>query len=253
MEDVIETTLLRGQVKLIQPKKGFHASVDTVFLAAAVPATEGQKILDAGCGVGSAGFCVRARIGAVVLDGIDIQPEMIDLAGRNANLNGWQSEIHFVTGDIRDNPVFEDLAYDHVMINPPYLDGNGHTPSPDRSRATALGNGDTEAATLADWLRYAHRKLKSGGSLTMVHRADRLDDMILLLRQRRWFGNLTVYPLWSKEGKIAKRVIVQAYKDKHGTMVLHPGMIVHKENGEYSSCAKDILEGKIENPILTVS
>ena len=69
---VIETTLLRGRVRLLQPKVGFHASIDTVFLAAAVPVKDRWQVLDVGCGVGSAGLCVTLRNKNIYLTGLDI-------------------------------------------------------------------------------------------------------------------------------------------------------------------------------------
>lgn len=72
--DVIDTTLLRGKVRLLQPRTGFHASTDTVLLAAAATALvkDGDTVLDAGCGVGSAGLCVTLKNKNISLFGIDI-------------------------------------------------------------------------------------------------------------------------------------------------------------------------------------
>lgn len=117
---VIETTLLNGRIELLQPKVGFHASIDTVFLAAAVPVKARMHLLDVGCGVGSVGLCVLARTRDIHLTGIDIQQDLIDLAQKNAVLNNTEALCRFVAGDIRKEKEIVDNAFSVVMMNPPY-------------------------------------------------------------------------------------------------------------------------------------
>lgn len=236
--EVIETTLLRGRVKLLQPKVGFHASIDSVLLAAAVPVKDRYKVLDVGCGVGSVGLCVAARNKTITLTGIDVQPELVDLACQNAVLNDLDAQ--FFAGNIKGEKHTDDNAFNVVVMNPPYLEGGAHTPSPEKIKATSHGEG-ASGATLTDWIKYAHRKLKQGGHLVMIHRADRLDHVIMELEKKRWFGSLVVYPLWSHAGEDAKRVIIQARKERYAPIVLKPGMVIHEKNGQYTGTAHSIL------------
>lgn len=136
---VIETTLLRGKVKLLQPKVGFHASLDTVFLAAAVSMKSRQKLLDVGCGVGSAGLCVMARVPDIQLTGIDVQADITHLARQNARLNGWQDQCRFFQGNILNEKLIDDNAFHVVMMNPPYQEGGRHTPSPVKNKSLSHG------------------------------------------------------------------------------------------------------------------
>jgi tRNA1(Val) A37 N6-methylase TrmN6 len=238
--EIIETTLLRGRVKLLQPKVGFHASIDTVFLAAAVTLKDRCKVLDVGCGVGSAGLCVISRNKNISLTGIDIQRELADIAIQNASLNGVNEQCRFFQGDIQSEKIIPDNEFNAVIMNPPYLEGGTHTPSPEKIKATSHGE-HISGANLEDWVKYAHRKLKQGGSLTLIHRADRLDDVIVALEKKRWFGSLIVYPLWSHEGEDAKRVIITARKERYAPLVLKPGMVIHKPDGRYTDEADMIL------------
>jgi tRNA1(Val) A37 N6-methylase TrmN6 len=238
---VIETTLLRGLVKLLQPKVGFHASTDSVFLAAGVSLRTGRhEILDVGCGVGSVGLCILARNKNISLTGIDIQPELIDLAHQNAVLNGVDNQARFFCGDIQTEKHTEDNHFNAVVMNPPYLEDGTHTPSPEKIKATSHGEG-VSGASLADWIKYAHRKLKQGGHLTLIHRADRLDDVIVELEKKRWFGSLVIYPLWSHAGEDAKRVIIQARKERYAPLVLKAGMVIHRGDGKYTEEAEAVL------------
>ena len=238
--EVIETTLLCGRVKLLQPKIGFHASIDAVFLAAAVPVKEQYKVLDAGCGVGSVGLCVTSRNKNISLTGIDIQSELIDIANQNADLNGVADRCEFFHGDILKEKVISDNTFNVVVMNPPYLEDGAHIPSPEKIKATSHGE-NISGAKLEDWIKYAHRKLKQGGILTMIHRADRMDDVIIILEKRRWFGSLVIYPLWPHAGKDAKRILIQARKERYAHIVLKSGMVIHKKNGQYTNTARLIL------------
>lgn len=241
--DIIETTLLRGRVKLLQPAKGFHASIDSVFLAAAVPVRAGWKILDVGCGVGSAGLCVLARAPKAQLTGIDVQEELVDLAHQNATLNG--ADCRFFAGDLKTEKQVEDNFFNAVLMNPPYQQGGTHTASPTKIKALSHGE-EASGATLEDWVKYAHRKLKQGGHLALVHRADRLDDVILALEKRRWFGSVEIFPLHSREGEDAKRVIVRARKERYAPLKLKTGMVIHEKSGKYTSGAQKILDAAAE-------
>ena len=238
--NIIETTLLRGRVQLLQPRQGFHASIDSVFLAAAAAVKDHAALLDVGCGVGSAGLCVMARNKTIHLTGIDIQPELTDLAHQNATLSGFAAHAAFFCGDIRNEKHIKDNSFNNVLMNPPYLESGTYTISPEKIKATSHGEG-ASGATLADWVKYAHKKLKQGGHLTMIHRADRLDDVILELTKKRWFGSLVVFPLLSHTGEDAKRVIIQARKERYSPCVLKSGMVIHKENGKYTKEAEAVL------------
>jgi tRNA1(Val) A37 N6-methylase TrmN6 len=238
--EIIETSLLRGKVKLLQPKVGFHASIDTVFLAAAVTVKDRFKVLDVGCGVGSAGLCVLSRNKNISLTGIDIQRDLVDIAIQNAGLNDAAEQARFFQGDIQSEKIIPDNEFNAVIMNPPYLEAGTHTSSPEKIKATSHGEG-ISGASLEDWVKYAHRKLKQGGHLTLIHRADRLDDVIVTLEKKRWFGSLIVYPLWSHAGEDAKRVIISARKERYAPLILKPGMVIHKTDGQYTEEANMIL------------
>ena len=241
MNDTIKTSLLRGRVQLEQPKEGFHASPDTVYLAAAVKAKAGDAVLDIGCGVGSAGLCVKARVAGISLTGVDVQPSLIALARRNAALNGCADACTFFEGNILDETSVPDNAFDSVLMNPPYQEGGTHTPSPKEIKAVSHGE-EASGATLTDWVKYAHRKVRQGGFLTLIHRADRMDDVIFALTHRRWFGSLVVFPLYSRAGDDAKRVIVQARRERYAPFVLRAGLVIHEEDGTHTAAAKTVLE-----------
>jgi tRNA1(Val) A37 N6-methylase TrmN6 len=218
---------------------GFRTSLDTVLLGAACAIEPGQSLLDAGCGVGGAGLCVLRRVKDVTLTGVDIQGDLIAIARQNAVLNGFDAAF-FDNADIRDYAAqFQKPVFDHVICNPPYMEAGTYTASPDAPRATALGHDEDGGLTLSSWVVAAHRALKSKGSLTMVHRADMLGDILAALGPR--FGDCTIIPIWPKAGEPARRVIIRAYKDRKGRPALSPGLVLHEAGGAYTKEADAIL------------
>jgi tRNA1(Val) A37 N6-methylase TrmN6 len=176
-----EDAMLGGKIRLQQPKEGFRAAIDTVFLAAAVPAKAGQCVLEAGTGSGAAALCLAHRVEGVKITGIDVNPRMVLLADANIQLNREAETIRVAVGDVAGRlPEDFDAAFDHVMMNPPYLpDTSTHvSPNPDRALATVESGAD-----LKRWLKYGHDALRSKGYLTVIHRADRLDEVIQSLSQ----------------------------------------------------------------------
>lgn len=234
-----EIFVLDRRVRLLQPEGGFRTSLDSVMVAAACPAKAGDRVLDLGCGVGGALFCVLNRVDNVFATGVDIQLEYIDLAKENALLNNNTQRCEFIVDCVGKYKVCElDQRFDHVLCNPPYLDAGTYTPSPDTGRATALGHEGQDMA-LKDWIDCAFYNLKSGGSLTMIHRADFVDRIIQGLGKK--FGQIEMIPLYPRAGDPARRVIVRALKDRRSPARIHPGIVLHSADGSYTEAAERIL------------
>ena len=228
-----EIYVLGKQLRLLQAVDGFRTCLDSVLLAAACPAKPGDHILDLGAGVGGAGLCVLFRVPGARLTGVEIQADHVELALQNAALNNMAARAQFVHSDIRD---FTGDRLDHVIINPPYLESGAHIPSPSDAKAKAHGHDDT---TLADFVTAGFRNLKSGGTLSIIHRADQTDKIIHGLGKK--FGGVEIIPLWPRTDVQAKRVIIRATKDRKTPATLHAGLTLHQESGDYTAEAEKVL------------
>lgn len=234
-----EIFVLDKKIRLLQPEGGFRTSLDSVMVAAACPAKPGETVLDLGCGVGGASFCLGYRVNNIFISGIDMQPEYIDLARQNIFLNGNESRYQFNVGNIGTYRVSSmNQRVGQVLCNPPFLEAGTYTPSPDQGRASALGH-KGQGIQLTDWIDCAFHALKNGGVLTMIHRADTVDKIVQGLGKR--FGQTEIIPLYPRAGQPAKRVIVRAKKDSHASAVIHAGIILHNADGSYTEAAEKIL------------
>lgn len=226
------TTLLNGRVRLRQSIHGLRASMDSVLLAAASRAQGGDSILDMGCGTGSVGLCVNARINNLKLSGVDIQDDMINLARQNAIDNGIDNN-NYICADVGDKSIFEPEAFDHIVMNPPYYKDGERQASPDDARETAY-SGD-----LSVWMGAALHWVRQGGALTLIHRADKLDEILALAHKK--FGAIEIWPIHSKAQEPAIRVIVTMIRNRKSPLSLNPAIVLFDENGNPSAQSNSIL------------
>lgn len=217
-EDQTQDLFLGGRLRLSQPRHGYRAAADPVLLAAACTARAGESVLELGCGVGVASFCLGARVTGVRLHGLELQPAYADLARHNAMVTGISLEVH--QGDLRRMPPGLRGSFDHVIANPPYFAPQDGTAARDPGRETA----QREETPLADWLLAARKRLRPGGWLTLIHLADRLPD---LMRGMEGFGAVSVLPLAPRPGRPATRVILRARKGARGPFRLLAPVILH--------------------------
>lgn len=229
--------LLRGRVELAQPPGGYRAAIDPVLLAAAVPAESGARVLDLGCGVGAAALCLLARLADVQVTGLEQQPDLVRLAQQNAAANGWGDRFAVLGGDLLRPPeTVADGGFDHAMANPPYLEAGRADVSADPLRAAANVEGE---AKLADWIAALTQSVRRKGTVTVIHRADRLPELLAALHGRA--GEIVVCPLWPSAGRDAKRVIVRARVGVATPARIGPGLILHRDGG-FTPEARAVLE-----------
>ena len=246
LADVTCDALLAGRVRLYQPRHGYRVAIDPVFLAAAVPVVRGDRVLDVGCGVGAASLCVALREPGCRISAVEANRDLVRLAVENVAANAMTGRVDVMVGDlVRPPSRLAPGSFHHVMMNPPYLEDGNATPSPIPGKAMANME---STARLGDWLRFALMMVRGGGTVTVVHRADRLDALLAELHGRA--GGIVVFPLWpDRTSRPAKRVLVRAVKGSATPMRLAAGLMLHEPGGGYSEAADQVLRHAAALPL----
>ena len=233
-----EDALLDGAVVLRQPMRGFRVAIDTVLLAAAVPARAGETVFEPGAGCGAAALCLARRTGCNVV-GIEPQADLVALAADNVRRNGLDAHVSVLAGALGAAlPAAAAGPFDHAMANPPYRPAGQGTRPPDDARAAAHVEGETD---LNAWIAAMLAPLRPKGTLTLVHRADRLDAILAALDGRA--GGVVIFPFWPRAGVPARRVVVRARKGVRTPLVLAPGLALHQTDGRFTAEADAVLRG----------
>ena len=232
----VADALLGGRVRMVGQRQGLKTTTDTIMLAAAVEARHGARVLDAGCGAGGAMMCLAWRLPSIRVAGVERDPALVDLARRNVALNRVATRATVHEGDVAvafDN----NEKFDVVMTNPPHLDARQSRASRDAVRASAM----VETMPLEEWISHCHKRLAPKGSIVLVHRAERLGDILGTLTGRT--GAIDIMPLLPRSDRSpAKRVLVRATKGSARPLRLLPGLVLHEENGNYTTRARRVLD-----------
>ncbi|MEI9888223.1 MAG: DUF2007 domain-containing protein [Rhizomicrobium sp.] len=232
---VTEDRFLGGRLTLRQLAGGFRAGLDAVMLAAAVPARDGDEVLELGSGAGTASLCLAARVAGARVVGAEIESELVTLSNGNAGANGMGERVVFVTVDALSLPADMKRDYAHVMCNPPFHTQDGAR-SPDAMKAGATH----DDGSLAEWLNVGARRTAPGGSFTCILRADRMAEALSALPAT----GVSVFPLYPRAGEAAKRIVVQVKKASRAPLAMLAGLVLHEADGSYTAAADAVLRGE---------
>lgn len=219
-----------GGLSLIQSKHGFRFGIDAVLLSSFPEIKKGNEVFDMCTGSGIIPVLLSAKTAARKIYGMEIMPETADMARRSAALNNL-ANVEIITGDIRSAvSVFGNEVFDVITCNPPYKKADSGLVSSDGVTAAARHE---ILCTLEDVISQSHALLKFGGRLCMVHRPERLCDIICLMRAHNLEPKrlLFVHP---SPGKAPGLVLVEGAKGGGVFLKILPPLYICDENGNYT-------------------
>ena len=241
MTVVTEDRLLDGRIQLRQPERGYRAGLDAALLAAACEAPAGARVLEAGCGVGGALMAAAWRCPGASFVGLERDGGAAALARENVALNGLGDRVSIVEGDVAQR--FANLGlepFDAVFANPPFFDDPSTLRGPAAERRSAWLADDG----LAAWAGFLLKAVREGGVITVIHRADRLADLLALLGEKA--GSFQIRPIHPFADAPAKRVLIRAVKTGKAPLRLLPALVLHDRDGgeKHRPEAEAILRGE---------
>jgi len=197
-------------------------------------------VLEAGCGVGAALLAAATRRPEASFTGLERDPAAAALARENVVLNGLEARVTIVEADIAR--PFASLGLpvvDAAMANPPFFDDPATLRAPDPAKAGAwMADGGLSA-----WTGFLSKAVREGGTITLIHRADRLGDLLALLAPKA--GSFQVRPIHPFADAPAKRVLVRAVKVGKAPLRLLPPLVLHaRGGGKHTPETEAILRGQ---------
>jgi tRNA1(Val) A37 N6-methylase TrmN6 len=220
--------LLTHDLQIIQSPEVFSFSLDAVLLARFVGVPAKGRILDLCTGNGVIPMLLTTRTEAVI-DGIEIQPRLADMARRSVGRNRLEDRVKIIEGDLREwKPEGE--RYDVVTVNPPYLPLRSGDYKENYHQAMARHE---IGCKLEDVIAACARSVRIGGRVAMVHRPSRLVDILDLMRRYRLEPKRIRFVHPRRESE-ANMVLIEGTRDGKPEVRLQPPLIVYEEDGEYT-------------------
>lgn len=218
-------------LRLIQKKDGFCFGVDAVILANFADIKKNARVIDLGTGTGIIPVLIAGKTEAKSIVGLEIQEPMAEMARRSVELNGLGDRVKVVCGDIKSSVELFGLSnFDVVVSNPPYMAVGGGLLNPADTKAISRHE---LLCTLEDVVRSASKLLVPGGQLAMVHRPDRLADIIWHMRN---YGIEPKYLRFVHPSPYKKPnlLLIKGAKGGRPQLKMMDPLYVYDENGNYS-------------------
>ncbi len=208
--ELTDDGFLDNRLKVLQPRKGYRAGLDTVMVAAAIPAKPGDHVFEAGIGTGVAALCLAKRVPGIRITGVEINPDYAALAEENAARNGFKDSIEVVTGNMAGlDPTgpFAPASFDHAFANPPYREAGKYRTPENKGRRTAYV---IDIKGIQTWIHNLVSLVGDGGTITMILPSE-LDAAFR--RQSHVRDHcLSIRPLLPREGEAPRRLLYQLRK-----------------------------------------
>lgn len=218
-----------SNLKIIQNKDKFSYGTDAIFLSHF--AKSKGKVMDLGTGTGIIPLRIYARDKVDIIYGIELQDEVAEMAKRSIELNNLEDKIKILNMDLKELPTkFGKNTIDTITSNPPYMKSGGALVNPEENFAISRHE---IACTLEDIIKVTEYLLKPLGKFYMVHRPDRLVDIIYLLRKYK------IEPKYIRfvQPKISKKlnlILIEAVKTGKPDLKFYDPLIVYNEDGTYT-------------------
>ena len=229
--------LHRNGYKIIQNESAFCFGMDAVLLSGFATAKKGERVVDFCTGTGIIPILMEAKTEGSHFTGLEIQPQMAEMANRSVLLNELSERVEIICGDVcKASERFGKSTVDVVTCNPPYMNQNHGLKNPDEPKAIARHE---VCLTFEDVARQAAAVLKPGGRFYLVHRPMRLVELIMTMKAHKLEPKRMkfVHPYVGEE---ANMVLIEAVYGGGAQMRIEKPLIVYEAPGKYTPEIYDI-------------
>ena len=221
-----------NNLKIIQNKSGFCFGMDSVLLSDfAKNIKSNAKVIDLGTGTGILPILLSAKTKATKFVGVELQADVANMATRSIVLNNLQNKIEIICEDIKNlKNIYEQNSFDVIVTNPPYkTKGTGGI----NEIKSKLISRHEITANLEDFISISSYLLKDQSSIYMVHRPERLVDILSIFRK---------YKLEPKELKLVQPnsskapnlVLIKATKNAKPFLKVDKPLYIYNSDGTYT-------------------
>ncbi|KPU43066.1 tRNA1(Val) (adenine(37)-N6)-methyltransferase [Oxobacter pfennigii] len=226
----IDDLQLKG-LKIIQNVEGFCFGVDAVLLSDFAEIKKGQRVMDLGTGTGIVPILMAGKTEAGEIIGLEIQSEVAEMAQRSMLLNHIDHRVKIFNEDINNAlDIFGKESFDAITTNPPYKHGGSGIVNPEDAKAISRHE---VKCTLEDVISVSSRLLKNNGRFFMVHRPERIVDILFLMRQYKLEPKRVrfVHPY---PGKRPNLLLIEGLKYGKAFLKFMDPLYVYDGNGSYT-------------------
>ncbi|ATG97692.1 tRNA1(Val) (adenine(37)-N6)-methyltransferase [Mesoplasma lactucae] len=223
---------------IYQDTEMFNFTLDSILLARFVSLNAKKKrIVDFGTNNAVIPLIISKYTNANIT-GVEIQPKAVELAKENVDLNELQSQIKIVQNDIADFAKENVHQFDVVICNPPFFEVGEKTKTREISQEVVNARHET-LINLDGIVKSAGLCLNNGGTFAMVHRAERIGEIIELFNKYKITPKKMQF-IYSKPGYDAKTVLIEGEKQGNKGMTILPAIIAHNVDETYTQQVLDL-------------
>ena len=237
---VVNDLLNYSNLKIVQDDNFFNFSLDSVLLPNFVKINKGtKKILDLGTGNAPIPMILSTMTSAKIY-GIELQKEIYDLAIESLKINNLEDKIEIINDNIKNlDKYFEPNSFDVIVSNPPYFKYTEGSNINETIQKTIARH--EKEITLSEIVFTAKKFLNNNGTFAMVHRTDRLIEIIEEFRKNN-IEPKRIQLIYPKVGEESNMFLIEGRKNGNVGLKILPPLVAHKENGEYSDVVKEMFQ-----------
>lgn len=218
-------------LKIIQNKKWFKYGIDSVLLSNFAKIKKNTNVLDIGTGTGIISILLARKTLSSEIVGIEIQEDVSDMAKRSVQLNKLENKIKIINDNILNiEKYFPNEYFDNVVTNPPYQKNNSGIKNENEKQR--ISRHEVECS-LEDIIQKSFKMLRDNGNFYMVHRPERLVDILYLMRKYK-LEPKEIRFVHSKAKEKPTLVLIKGVKYSGQFLKVLEPLIVYENNGEYT-------------------